>query len=100
MEVDLRTQIVSAGLPAPVAEHRFHETRKWRFDLCFPAARLAVEVQGGSFTQGKHTRGVGYRNDCLKLCEAQIAGWRVLWVTTEMVKDGSALALIERALSA
>ena len=33
-----RAQLTRAGLPQPVAEFRFHETRKWRFDYAYPIA--------------------------------------------------------------
>ncbi len=62
--------------------------------------KLLVEVQGGIWTQGRHTRGLGYQADCLRMAEAQIAGWDILYVTTEMVEDGSALALIGRWFNA
>jgi hypothetical protein len=37
--------------------------------------------------------------DCTKYAEAAVAGWLVLRVTTGMVEDRRALALIERALA-
>jgi hypothetical protein len=55
-------------------------------------------VDGGSWVRGRHSRGKGYEGDCEKANEAAIAGWRVLRVTTDMVKDGRALTTIERAL--
>src|SRR6187551_2874790 len=36
-----------ARIAEPVPEHRFHPTRKWRFDYAFPIAMLAVEIEGG-----------------------------------------------------
>ena len=42
-------QIMSTNLPAPIREHRFHETRKWRFDLAWLKYKLAVEVEGGKW---------------------------------------------------
>jgi hypothetical protein len=85
----LLTQLRLAGLPEP--EFRFAPPRRWRWDLCWPDRLVAVEVQGGTFAGGRHTRGKGYRNDCEKLNEGQLLGWLVLWVTPPMVKDGSAL---------
>ena len=61
-----------------VEEHRFHPTRRWRFDFAFVAQRLAVEVEGGVWTGGRHTRGYGYAADCEKYNEATRLGWRVL----------------------
>ena len=97
-QADLAGQVRLAGLPEPRLEYRFHPTRQWRFDLAWPDAMLACEIDGGIWTDGRHTRGAGYRNDCIKGNEALLLGWRVLHVTPDMVGDGSALTYIEYAL--
>ena len=97
LEDALDFQIRAVGLPEPGREWRFHPTRKWRFDLARPDLLLAVEVDGGTWTQGRHTRGFGYRLDCEKMNEAQLLGWRVLRVTRGMIEDGTAIRTIERA---
>ncbi len=84
-------------LPAPHREYMFHATRRWRFDFAWPDRRLALEVEGGAFSQGRHARGTGFTEDCEKYSEAALAGWIVLRATTAMVEDGRALALVERA---
>ena len=58
-------------------EHRFHPVRKWRFDFAFPSQMVAFEFEGGVFTQGRHSRGVGLSADCDKYNEAQRMGWKV-----------------------
>lgn len=87
-----------AGGFTPEREVRFHETRKWRFDFAFPAEKLALEVDGGTHTQGRHTRGTGYAEDCRKFAEATILGWRVLRCTNEHIRSGEALRWVERVL--
>ena len=89
----------AAGVPLPSREYAFTEKRRWRFDFAWPARKLAVEIEGGIFSGGRHTRGSGFEKDCEKYAEAVLAGWRVLRVTTAMVTDGRALALVERALA-
>lgn len=100
LKIDLLAQLRVAGLPAPETEYKFHSRRKWRLDYAWPGALVAVELDGGTFTAGRHNRGAGYLADCRKLNEAALAGWRVLRVTTRMVESGEALALVERALGA
>ena len=56
-ESELAQQVKFAGLPAPVAQHKFHPVRRWRFDLAWPANMLAIEVDGGIWSNGRHTRG-------------------------------------------
>lgn len=98
LEDTLAFQLKAAGLPSAIRELRFHSTRAWRFDFAWPELMLALEIDGGTFTNGRHSRGKGYEADCLKLNEAAIAGWRVLKVTGDMVYDGRALQTAERAI--
>jgi len=101
-----------ASLPAPHREYEFHPTRKWRFDFAwlragvdeqgcpYTAANggLAVEVDGGSRTGGRHVRGSGYEEDARKLNEAALLGWQVLRFTSEMVRSLEAASVVKRAL--
>jgi hypothetical protein len=87
-----------SGLPPVTPEFRFAPPTLWRFDSACPDRGVAVEIEGGSYVGGRHTRGPGFELDCIKYAEAAVAGWLVLRVTTRIVEDGRALALIERAL--
>ena len=82
-------------------EVRFAPPRMWRadFEIYCPANPLLIEVDGGTWAGGRHTTGAGFAADCAKLNEATLLGYRVLRVTPAMVDDGSALALVERALA-
>ncbi|WP_245693507.1 endonuclease domain-containing protein [Deferrisoma camini] len=97
-EEELAVQVQVAGLPEPEREFRFHPARKWRFDFSWPDRRLAVEVEGGVWTQGRHVRGQGFEADCEKYAEAVAMGWRVMRVTPRQIRDGRALDWITRAL--
>jgi hypothetical protein len=68
------------GLPVPLYEFRFHETRKWRFDFYFPDVRLAIEVEGGAseYRRGRHMRAKGFLKDMEKYNAAAEQGIRVL----------------------
>lgn len=77
-------------------EHRFHPTRRWRFDLALPEVGLAVEIDGGGWVHGRHHREQGRRDDEEKRQAAESLGWRVLRVGWEHVKSGEALDLIQR----
>ena len=116
LEEILDSQIEFSALPAPEYEYRFAALsvglgpgirsrlavaglKDWRFDFAWPDHKLAIEVEGGIWTEGRHTRGQGFTDDCHKYNEAQLLGWRVLRVTAGMVRSGDALRLIERALS-
>lgn len=85
------------GLPEPICEYQFHPERKWRFDYLFDSW-LALEVDGGSWTLGRHTRGEGFARDQEKGNEAIIMGFSVLHCTPRDVEDGSIFQTIRRAL--
>lgn len=94
----LLMQCKAVGLPVPVTEHRFHSTRRWRFDVAWIEHKLAVEVDGGGFVHGRHSRGTGIERDSEKYAEALLLGWRVLRTTPRQVRQGITLAWIERAM--
>ena len=91
-------QIKVTGLPEPSTEFRFHPTRKFRFDLAWESAKLAVEIEGGVFVAGRHSRGASFTADCEKYAEALCLGWKVLRVTPAQIESGQALEWIERLL--
>ena len=98
-------QVVSAffrsqGLPEPVYEHRFHPRRKWRFDLCFVEAKIAVEIQGGLFLAGggRHNRGAALLKEYEKLNEAACLGFRVLYVAPKSLCMMDTVEIIKRAI--
>ena len=90
-------QMKALGLK-PKTEYKFHPTRKWRADFAFPEQRVLVEFEGGVYSQGRHTRGRGFEKDCEKYNSAALMGYHVFRFTAGMVKDGSAVHIIERAV--
>ena len=98
LEETMAWQMRSAGLPTPEREQRLVAGRRFRFDFSWPAQMVALEVDGGEWIQGRHQRPGGFRSDAEKFSLAAAAGWRVMRATGSMVRDGSALALVEAAL--
>lgn len=88
----------SVGLPAPVREHRFHAIRRWRFDYAWLAEKVALEVEGGVWTGGRHTRGAGFLGDMEKYNAATIAGWRVVRVTPSKLCASATIGMLESLL--
>lgn len=62
----------------PVSEFVFALPRKWRFDYAWPDSHVALEVEGGIWTGGRHTRGAGFLKDIEKYNRAAELGWLVL----------------------
>lgn len=77
-------------------EYKFHPTRKWRADFFITGTKILVEVEGGIWSGGRHTRGKGYLGDMEKYNEAAAMGYTVLRFSTEQVKSGLALKKIEQ----
>ena len=77
-----------------MAEWRFHPSRKWRFDYAIPAAMVAVEVEGGVFTGGRHTTGAGFTADLEKYNTAESMGWHVLRITPDVLCAPNTISMI------
>lgn len=91
-------QLESRGLFGAVAEYRFAAPRNWRFDFAFPSLHLAIEIEGGARSGGRHTTGSGFAADCEKYSAAAILGWSVIRATGEQVKNGQAITWTITAL--
>jgi hypothetical protein len=86
----------ACGLPEPVAECPFTPLRGWRFDFAWPGLRIALEVDGGLFSGGAHTRGAALLQEYDKLNAAASLGWRIFYCTPRQLKHMP--AVMERAL--
>ncbi len=100
LEETMALQLRAAGI-AFEREHRFHPTRMWRFDfVLLPVERrIAVEIHGGTWVHGKHSRPLGQDADMRKHNEALALGWRVIAVSTDHVHSGEALRWVEQVLA-
>ena len=90
---------VAAGLKAPAMEVRFHPTRKWRFDFCWIMSKVALEVEGGVWTKGRHTRGSGFLKDVEKYNEAVRMGWKLFRCTPSTLCSDATLKLLHEVLT-
>lgn len=101
LEIEFIGRLREAGLDSGVvAEHKFHPSRLWRFDFAYPALKIAVEIEGGTWTGGRHTRGSGYAADAEKYNAAAIDGWLVVRGDGKMVRSGALLAAVKSAIDA
>lgn len=79
-------------------EFKFHPKRKWSADFVIEGYPILVEVEGGVFSNGGHTRGSGYTTDCEKYSNAAMLGYYVIRGTTEQVRKGHVLIWIEEMM--
>ena len=99
LEEEMAFQLHAAGVPDPEREFRFLRNRRFRFDFAWQDARVALEIDGGHQTGGRHVRPQGFEKDCEKMSLAAINGWRVLRATGRHVRTGVALQWVEAALA-
>tara|TARA_R100000656_G_scaffold8864_2_gene9801 strand:- start:1275 stop:1619 length:345 start_codon:yes stop_codon:yes gene_type:complete len=86
-EVLFKAQLEEFGIPAPEEEYKFLEHRRFRFDFAWPQVSIAVEIEGGTWVAGRHSRGKGFESDCNKYNFATRDGWKVYRFTTNMVES-------------
>lgn len=89
-QTDLRVECVK--------EFKFHPVRKWRFDYAIPEHKIALEVEGGVWTGGRHTSSVGFLNDMEKYNTATLMGWRVFRTTPDELFKLATLKMIKSAI--
>jgi len=98
-----------------VPEYQFHPDRKWRFDFALlpmrwggftqyisdvPDFKLALEVQGGLFTNGRHNRGPALLKEHEKLNTAACDGWRILYTIPQNLCMSETVEMVKGALNA
>lgn len=96
----LHTGGIGKGVRARLEEAGLKD---WRFDIAFPLAKLAIEVEGvtswgrnanGSMRLGRHQTAKGMEGDLRKYDAAARLGWVVYRCSQHMVEDGTALETI------
>jgi len=116
LEVTLALQLRALRAPEPITEYRFaaHHVggpgkglrdrlraaglQDWRFDAAWPALMLAVEIEGGAWTGGRHTRGAGFEADLVKYGAAQLLGWTIYRCGSSLIKSGQAADMIMKLI--
>lgn len=84
------------------AEHKFHPTRKWRIDFAVDpqGAKIAIEVEGGVWINGRHNRSAGFLKDMKKYNALTAAGWRLIRVTPGKLHSMETYSLIKEMIDA
>lgn len=82
-----------------IKEFKFHPIRKWRFDYALPEHRIAIEVEGGVWTGGRHTSPKGFLGDMEKYNTATLMGWRVFRTVPDALCTNATLQMIREAIA-
>ena len=62
-------------------EHIFFQGRRWRIDFAIVDLKIGIEIEGGVWANGRHTRGKGFIEDMEKYNAAATLGWVILRFT-------------------
>jgi len=79
--------------PGWQAEYKFCE-RRWRFDFAHLQKRIAIEIEGGVYSRGRHVRPKGFLGDMEKYNRATVLGWQVLRLTPQQFDGLEFVALV------
>lgn len=83
----------------PERQYRWHPERMYRADFAFVEERVLVEIQGTRSLKSRHLTPNGYHQDAIRMCEAQIMGWKILYIDSMFDKEWrTAVNIVERAL--
>lgn len=76
-------------LPSGESEHHFAKAagRAYRFDRAWPEQGVAVELEGGVYSGGRHVRGKGFEGDCEKYNLAEELGWKLFRFTGRQLRS-------------
>lgn len=94
-----RALLKQEGIPQPKSEHKFAlNGRRWRFDYAWLDPLVALEVEGGIWVRGRHSRGAGMLSDMDKYNHAALTGWTVLRTTPDGLSTKKTIELLRDAL--
>ena len=98
-EENLAFALTFVEVPQPIREHRFHASRRWRFDFAWPDYLFAVEVEGVTHDGGRHQRVEGFIADLDKYEAAMLDGWTVYRCSGKQINSGRAIEVISTMLA-
>lgn len=99
-KTDIFTTICKTDLKVEcVKEHKFHPKRRWRFDYAIIEHKIALEVEGGVWTGGRHIRAQGFLGDVEKYNTATLMGWRIFRTTPDELYKTATINMLRHAIS-
>lgn len=81
--------------PELTKEYRFHSIRKWRLDYYHAQTKTGIELEGGLYSAGRHTRAKGYQADIEKYNAAAMLGITILRLGTGQVDHQHVTEIID-----
>jgi very-short-patch-repair endonuclease len=97
-EFTLAAQWQADHLPPCEREFQFHPERKFRLDFAIPRIKFGVEIEGGLWVNGAHSRPSGILRDMEKGNLLTLLGWSTLRYSASQVRSGAAIREIAEYL--
>jgi very-short-patch-repair endonuclease len=82
--------------PALTKEVTFYPGRRFRFDYAHMATKVGIELDGGIFIRGRHSRGMGQAKDAEKGRLAWEKDWDCIHFTTACLTSENVLRAINK----
>ena len=79
-------------------EHVFFPGRKWRIDFAIVALKIGIEIEGGVWSGGRHTRGNGFVDDMEKYNAAVTLGWVILRFTPQDLNKITTFEIVKKVI--
>lgn len=94
-KLETRFRIIWESIDGPKLEREyvFHPGRRWRADFAHLESRVLIEVEGGAYMMGRHSRPVGFLNDCEKYLQAAFLGWTVVRLSSKQLNKDTLVAV-------
>lgn len=81
--------------PELTKEYKFHPHRRWRADYALVDAKVLIELEGGIYSNGRHSRAAGFLGDIEKYNAASMLGYVVLRLGTGQVDHQHVTEIID-----
>jgi len=78
---------IKHDIPIPALEYKFCSTRQWKIDIVWIKEKLAVEIEGGIWTGGRHINPSGFLKDVEKYNQLDIEGYDLLRFTPDQIES-------------
>lgn len=95
LEKLMALRLTAGGCGGFVFHCRFDSSRR-HVDFAWPDKKVAIEVDGGVFVRGGHSRGMAQTRDYVKGNDLVFSGWRLFRVSTKHFEDGYLNGFVER----
>jgi very-short-patch-repair endonuclease len=71
----------------PSIRKNIKNAKPYKLDFAHPETKVAIEIQGGTWNNGRHSRGSGMKGEYNKLNTLQYDGWTVFQLSTDMITE-------------